>query len=377
MTNGAAENAPELDLKQLLYAASLILRAEGDVISESILVNSKACVEFQEHEYNFAELIQYYHLRLDVPDNSYIKIAATLSNTRNTIQRVFNEALQRDDQRITSVRLVPDEESVARWSNSHDLFANAQIDYVANRGDDLWDAGLRVFISHHSSSKEDATQLAELLESRGMSTFVAHLDIEPLSEWEKEMEDRLCTMDVLVALLTKEFKESDWCSQEIGYAVAIRVPIFHVRMGIDPFGFIGRYQAITDGIESVSGCIERDLSNHPRMSETRRNWFERYIEKIEHSGSFSRSNKLASELPNIDILTISQADALADAINSNPQAFGAWGFNSKGEENGNLNVAEHLTRFTNQTYELNTDISSRHDWLVRREPEEDLADLPW
>ena len=269
MTNGAAEHAPELELKQLVYAASLILTAKGDEISASILVNSKACVEFQEREYHFGESSDHYHLRLDVPDDSYIKIAATLEDIRNTIQKALNEAIQRDHLRITSVRLVPDEESVTRWANSHGLFANAQNDYVANRGYDLWDAGLRVFISHHSSSKEDATQLAELLENRGMSAFVAHLDIEPLSEWEKEMEDRLRTMDVLVALLTEEFKESDWCSQEIGYAVAIGVPIFHVRMGIDPFGFIGRYQAITDGIESVTDCIERELSNHPRMAETK------------------------------------------------------------------------------------------------------------
>jgi hypothetical protein len=50
-------------------------------------------------------------------------------------------------------------------------------------------------------------------------------------------------MDGFVALLTTEFHDSDWTDQEVGYALARRVPIISVRMGRDPYGFLGKFQA--------------------------------------------------------------------------------------------------------------------------------------
>ena len=79
----------------------------------------------------------------------------------------------------------------------------------------------------------------------GISCFVAHSDIEPTRTWQKEIEKALFSMDVLIALMTEDFSDSNWTDQEIGVAIGRNVLILPIRMGADPYGFIGKYQAIS------------------------------------------------------------------------------------------------------------------------------------
>ncbi|MCK5493974.1 MAG: TIR domain-containing protein [Candidatus Omnitrophica bacterium] len=109
----------------------------------------------------------------------------------------------------------------------------------------LWgDCKLRVFISHLSRDKKKAKALAKELKKYNASGFVAHIDIKPNDEWLKTIESALESMDVLIALVTEGFKESDWTVQEIGFALGKGVPVVAIRNGMDPFGFFGKWQAI-------------------------------------------------------------------------------------------------------------------------------------
>ena len=111
----------------------------------------------------------------------------------------------------------------------------------------LWGSGSpRVFISHISEYRELAHSLKSALNSYGIASFVAHDDIEPMKEWEDEIVRALRSMDMLVALLTKGFRTSKWTDQEVGAALGRQVRVIPVRMGTDPYGFIGRYQAISE-----------------------------------------------------------------------------------------------------------------------------------
>ncbi len=103
-----------------------------------------------------------------------------------------------------------------------------------------------VFISHLSKIKDKTILIKEELEKYSISAFVAHSDIEPTKEWQTEIENALLTMDALVALLSPGFKESSWTDQEVGVAIGRKVPIISVRMGLDPHGFIGKFQGLQD-----------------------------------------------------------------------------------------------------------------------------------
>ena len=117
---------------------------------------------------------------------------------------------------------------------------------------------LRMFLSHLAAHRAYAADLQKILQRCGISCFVAHNDIVPTSEWITQIEAGLSTCDILVALLHPEFHKSNWTDQEIGFAMGRGVPVFGVRIGNDPYGFIGRFQAF-NGLGKTCEVLGREL----------------------------------------------------------------------------------------------------------------------
>lgn len=136
---------------------------------------------------------------------------------------------------------------------------------------DFWKNGFfRVFISHLSSNKSRMSVLKSGLATWGISAFIAHEDIEASREWRDEVEAGLETMEVLVAVVEPGFKESDWCAQEVGYALGRKVDVIPLRAGLDPFGFFGKYQGIQikgRHPEEVASDITQVLLKKPQHRE--------------------------------------------------------------------------------------------------------------
>lgn len=108
-------------------------------------------------------------------------------------------------------------------------------------------SGEKVFLSHLSKSKDKATRLKECLSPFGVGLFVAHEDILPTLEWQREIMRALGTMDRFISMHTPGFSTSVWCQQEVGFAIARRVPMLAIRMGEDPVGFQSASQALSRG----------------------------------------------------------------------------------------------------------------------------------
>ena len=122
---------------------------------------------------------------------------------------------------------------------------------------DFWKDGyVKMFVSHLSSNRERMSAMKLSLANWGISAFIAHEDIEASREWRDEVEAGLESMDVLVAVVEPGFKESDWCVQEVGYALGRKIDIIPLRAGLDPFGFFGKYQGI-----QVKGKIPAKVSS--------------------------------------------------------------------------------------------------------------------
>lgn len=139
---------------------------------------------------------------------------------------------------------------------------------VTVKSADFWKDGyLRAFICHLSSNRERISALKMSLGQWGISAFIAHEDIKVSREWRDEVEVGLETMDVFVAVVEPGFKESDWCVQEVGYALGRKVEIIALRAGLDPFGYFGKYQGIqVKGklTNRVANEVTRALLNKPR-----------------------------------------------------------------------------------------------------------------
>ena len=113
-------------------------------------------------------------------------------------------------------------------------------------GSHLWKPGyFRLFLTHVSTQKNMVSGVKGELANYGVDGFVAHEDIDPTKEWVMEIEAALTTCDALAAFLTDGFHESNWTDQEVGYSVSRHVLIIPVRIHLDPYGFIARYQALT------------------------------------------------------------------------------------------------------------------------------------
>ncbi len=108
-----------------------------------------------------------------------------------------------------------------------------------------WKSGyFKLFLSHVVSSLKGASNLQYVLNNYAISSFVAHKDIKPTKKWQDEIEASLLSMDALLAILKEEFKESEWCDQEVGAAIGRDILIIPIMASQDPHGFIGKYQAI-------------------------------------------------------------------------------------------------------------------------------------
>jgi len=183
----------------------------------------------------------------------------------------------------------------------------------------------RLFISHVSAEKVFAAELQAALLNYGISGFVAHNDIEPTLEWQTQIETALATADSLIALLHPAFHESNWTDQEIGFAMGRGLPVFAVRFGKDPYGFIGRFQGFA-GVGKTAQSLAKELFDSYRMNkQTQKRMSEVLISLFEESGSFADARARIGYLEDVEVWDpafISRLEAIAE---SNSQISGSFG----------------------------------------------------
>ncbi|MGW8169485.1 MAG: toll/interleukin-1 receptor domain-containing protein [Sulfurovaceae bacterium] len=182
----------------------------------------------------------------------------------------------------------------------------------------FWEQGhFKLFISHLAKHKKQASVLQDVLKFYGISAFVAHEDIEPSREWQNEIEKALHTMEGIAVILMQGFKESNWCDQEVGFAVGKDVLIIPIKKEIDPYGFIGKYQAINGNNKTV-GEVSREIFNTiVKNPKTRNNIlivFTNLIANSTHKEKVLKQLDILSEVNNIPNEILVQ---MSEQINNN------------------------------------------------------------
>lgn len=183
----------------------------------------------------------------------------------------------------------------------------------------------RLFISHLSSEKVFAAELQEALLNYGISGFVAHNDIEPTLEWQTQIETALATADSLVALLHSAFHQSNWTDQEIGFAMGRGLPVFAVRFGQDPYGFIGRFQGFTGGGKTADALAKELFDSYRKNKQTQKRMAEVLINLFEDSGSFAAAKARIGYLEDLESWDAAFVPRLEAMVEANSQISGSWG----------------------------------------------------
>ncbi len=263
-----------------------------------------------------------WELRLFVPTTIYAANSNHLPKIENLIKEKLNylDRLHANDP-IGGVVIAPSKNLTASARKAGP--SDAQVKHIWGEGP------FHLFLSHLSRDKVVATQLREELVKLGVATFVAHEDIEPTRKWQGEIELALRSMHALAALITPEFHNSRWTNQEIGWALGRGIPVFSIRMGADPSGFIGSEQAISgnpSNIPATASKIAQVLIDHAAtQSQMRRGMINAFCK----SGSFKEAKELCDHIINFTDFTEKEKEILWIACDSNDQVSGSFGVRGK------------------------------------------------
>lgn len=190
----------------------------------------------------------------------------------------------------------------------------------------FWRKGMfRLFVTHLAAHRAFAGELQEALLGFGISAFVAHNDIEPTQEWRAQIETALATCDAVVALLHSHFHESNWTDQEVGFGMGRGVPVFSVRFGQDPYGFIGRFQAFQGEGKTAAGLARELFEAYRKNKESQAKMAEILVSRFEDSSSFAAAKANMDYLEELEVWDRSFSARIEAAIRNNSQVEGAWG----------------------------------------------------
>jgi len=317
-------------LEKLLASLSIFYGQNNQTLPQKLLVNSKYTVDEAYESGQSASGDYYGHaIHFHVPSAIYFQVFTRISDIEQDLKRDLNEIAKCPGEYICTVTIeVQDDSSIKNWREYSGVLLHSSPPSVTLSNNDLlkiWEPGyFRVFISHKAEDKVLAVQLKQSLLYIGATSFVAHEDIAPTKEWQDEIEKALFSMDVLVPLLTPGFANSDWTDQETGIAMGRGVPVVPVRVGIDPYGFIGKYQAVSGLGRSPKDLADELLESFLSNPITRERTTESLVTRFERAETFNHANLLIKYLEKMESATPNIIERLSKASANNDQVEKAY-----------------------------------------------------
>jgi len=181
---------------------------------------------------------------------------------------------------------------------------------------------LNVFLSYSHKDRDIAGKIKEQLERFGFEVFLAHEDIEPLREWQDEIISKLKNCDILIPIVSMNFRESYWTDQETGFALARSILIIPLRIDLAPYGFIGKLQAlkiddrIPDSCEKIIEIFKKSPLYEP--------FIDTYIRAFINSEDFYKANEMADLLKDCERFNVKQVNEIIKGYINNSQVRGGF-----------------------------------------------------
>jgi hypothetical protein len=313
-------------LESLLHLLSEYYGKRGKGLLQKLVVNSAYTVEEGADYDNYDDGAYGHAIHFSVPTPIYHEVIDSLDQVKDDLKSDLNRIKETPGEWICDVFVeVETTQTPKDWRRRSGAYISDALVASEPEANRLWPSGsLRLFISHKSDAKKLANEIKAALEMFGVSSFVAHEDIEPTREWQDEIENALASMNVLVALLTPDFHQSNWTDQEIGVAIGRKVPVLSVGLGSAPYGFIGKYQALA-GMNKTGSDIAKELIElllgAPALKDI---MLESLVTAFEHSASFRQSNLLIELLPRLGKPSPALIRRIENAATNNSQVKDCW-----------------------------------------------------
>ena len=337
------------NIDRYLAAISKLYAQEGKRPLQELIVNATTRVHEEWSRDNWNGGTYGHALYLVLPEPLFLSSVKQKNDIQNQIKEDLNKVHNIPNEFIEEVFLEMEVGEDAEWRKDSGLLLTGKRAIPPDATKRIWgEEGFRLFLSHKSEVKKETAELKDQLCLFGISCFVAHEDIHPTKTWQDEIENALASMDGFIALLTAVFHASDWTDQEVGFAFARGVPIIAVRLGKDPYGFIGKFQGLSSTWPAAAEDIVKILIKNDRM-------FSAYIQALRKCPSWDSGNTLGKALPGIDALTTQQIDELVDAYNATSELRGSFAFNGSKSRFYGPGLVTYLNRLGSRQFRFSTD----------------------
>lgn len=348
MPSTRANQLPK-NIDRLLGLLSKVYGQDGERHLQELLVNAKVRI-VEETDYDNWNGGQWGHdVYLEIPEDILLPFVKEKHKAEEKLRTDANQLNSITNEYVANIFLDAEADPSTDWREDSGLLVARKKRPSAEAENRIWRTGsFRVFLSHKTEVKKEVSALKESMTSFGVSSFVAHEDIHPTHEWQSEIESALSSADAFIAVLTEKFHESLWTDQEVGYALARGIPIIALRLGRDPYGFIGKFQALSCTWESAPLELMKILIKQDRMVAA-------FADSARNVRNFDESNRLALLLPYIDRISNESAATLVDAYNKNGELRGGFGFNGAKPSHYGKGLIYHLDRLGLSNYEYGRD----------------------
>lgn len=304
------------DTNRVIGTLAALFRKQGNRLVAELLSSAVGRIE-QSGWDNWDGGTDIYTLYLEVPIDRYAAVEPDLEQIESTIGDKLAKAFRLPQISFRTVAITP--------ILAGDTAGIDPDQPALPETSQLWKPDMvRLFLSHIAEHRVEAASLKDELHQVGVSGFVAHEDIEPSLLWQDEIELALRTMHAMAALLTPGFHVSKWTDQEVGYALARRVVIIPVPLGVTPYGFMGAHQGLRGTLEepatlaaSIARLLLRSASTQTLMADA-------LVGALENANSFARAKTVTGLIEEVPRLSSDQVQRLTAAVAANNQVQGSW-----------------------------------------------------
>ena len=276
-----------------------LYRHQGNKLMLSVLESAEAAIEFREHA-NWNGGQYYYSLQLLVPCEQFAQIEPRIELLQKALQAELSTVFKGTEPHfLTSAMITP--------FNKHAGGPDQNVE-ASDAIERVWgEDGFRLFLSHVAKHKKYAAELKDALSIYGVRAFIAHEPLQTTQEWLSEIEAALNTMHGMAAILTPEFKHSEWTEQVVGYALGRGIKIVAVKAGGLPRGLLASQRALGADLaripllaKEIVSILVKDPSTQPKMCNA-------LAEALASSSSWTNTEFIVAQLESIGTVTANYA----------------------------------------------------------------------
>lgn len=184
---------------------------------------------------------------------------------------------------------------------------------------------IEIFLSYSTKDKKFAAEFKELLDVFGLKVFLAHQDLSPSVQWQETILSKLRSCDVFIPILTNNFNKSLWTDQESGLAFSLNKYILPLRIHVNPYGFLSRFQALLGDKRNPTASAEKIIQALAEYESLQGRLLKYLIKAFGGSADFLAAIATSNALLELSPLKASQLKLIFDYVPHNTQIYKSVG----------------------------------------------------